>query len=183
MATVLCRGRLLVAAPSMQDPNFSRTVLLVVAHSAEGAVGVVLNRPSSMRVDEALPRLAPVAAPEVLFMGGPVGDGALLALGAQSGCEEIEGVEEILTGVELIPLGEEGTPGCSLERARLFVDYAGWSPGQLEAEINRGDWVVVDALPGDAFTPDPDALWATVLRRQAGRLAWLANAPRDPACN
>lgn len=177
------RGSLLVAAPTMLDPNFARTVVLLVAHGVDGAMGVILNRPSDMRVGEALPRLEPVAAPDVLFVGGPVGDGTLLALGTGRRVDSIEEVEEIVPGVGLVPMGEEGAPGCALEQARLFVDYAGWSPGQLEAEIGRGDWLVFEALPGDAFTADPDALWAEVLRRQGGPVSWLANAPLDPTTN
>ena len=70
-----------------------------------------------------------------------------------------------------------------VEAVRVFVGYAGWSPGQLEGELRTGSWYAVDARREDTFTLDPDALWAQVLRRQPGELSWVALLPEDPSIN
>ena len=189
------KGRLLVASPNLGDPNFERTVVLILEHGGEGALGVVLNRPSDLDVAEPLPEWARAAAhPPVVFIGGPVAPSAAVCLarvardGAARGWEPVLGPSDSLSG-ELGPLGtldldsdpDEAITG--LDEIRVFAGYAGWAPGQLEAEIEAGGWFVVDAEAGDPLCPAPEELWANVLRRQRGSLAFFATYPPDPSLN
>jgi putative transcriptional regulator len=179
-----CKGRLLVATPTLGDPNFDRTVVLVLEHTEEGAVGVVLNRPSATDLDEAgadwggWDELA--AAPAVVFMGGPVSRNAVICLGHATE-PEVDGYQELLPPLGLLDLA--GPPKGGVKAIRLFAGYAGWGEGQLESEIAEGAWFVVDAEPDDALTEDPEELWAHVLRRQPGRLSLFAACPPDPSTN
>ena len=194
MVTFL-RGRLLVANPAMPDPNFHRTVVLVLAHQDDGALGVILNRPSELDVDSPLPRWERlVADPPVVFVGGPVAPGAAICLARVPDAPDPSTVGSDSAGLGgWLPLvGELGT--LDLERdpddltikvdaIRVFAGYAGWGPGQLEGELEADAWFVVTAEAGDALVGDPEELWKRVLRRQGGRLALLAAYPRDPSLN
>ena len=164
-------GKLLVALPVLVDPNFDRTVVLLLSHGAEGAIGVVLNRPSTTDLDDPLPRWSDVAAdPAVVFVGGPVEPEMAIALGQDD------------DGVGTIDL--EGDPALlTVRRVRVFAGYAGWSPGQLEDELVEGAWAVCDSQPDDAFRADADDLWYTVLRRQSGAISRLALLPDDLSRN
>lgn len=165
-------GRLLVALPVLSDPNFDRTVVLLLDHGDDGAMGVVLNRPTDIRLGDVLPLWDLLGAePAVVHLGGPVQPEGAIALG--HGTELDVGPIDLDTDRERLDIHE----------IRVFAGYAGWSPGQLEDEILEGAWVVVDAQPADAFAPDPGALWVTVLRRQPGTLAWMANLPEDVSVN
>ncbi|HMC52456.1 MAG TPA: YqgE/AlgH family protein [Acidimicrobiales bacterium] len=185
MTETLLRGRLLVASPALQDGNFDRTVVLVVEHNDEGALGVVLNRPSTTEVAEVLPRWAPLAAdPEVVFVGGPVSPGAVICL-AETAPEHLDQSWTPVVGHLGVPeLGPDPqAPPDGLARVRLFAGYAGWAAGQLEGELEVGGWYVVDARSEDPLSPAPDELWSQVLRRQAGPLRRLAAFPVDPSSN
>ena len=178
------KGRLLVATPGLSDPNFSRTVVLLIEHGDEGALGVVLNRPSELEVSEPLPAWADMAAqPPVVFVGGPVSPSSAICLGRVAVVEgdDWEPVVGPLGAVDLNLEPEEVTPRPEL--VRVFAGYAGWGPRQLEAEILSGGWFVVDAEPDDVLSPEPGDLWSGVLRRQPGRLAMFANYPDDPSTN
>jgi putative transcriptional regulator len=180
------KGRLLVAAPGLFDANFDRTVVLLVEHTDEGALGVILNRPSDTALSEALPDWGPLAAsPPVVFEGGPVVPGGAIALGrVRGGDDDVEGWTPVLGRVGLVDLGREAAlMSADLEAVRVFVGHAGWGPGQLEAEVAAGGWFVVDADPLDPLHAQPDRLWNTVLGRQRGRMAWFANCPPDPSTN
>ena len=182
-------GRLLVANPLLPDPNFDRTVVLLLAGGADGALGLVLNRPSETDVAAPLPEWEPLAAePAVLFVGGPVQHQAVICLARTSGggSDAVggDGWTTVLPGVGTVDLDAglaDGTP--RFERVRLFAGYAGWGAGQLEAEIDAGAWWVVAADPGDPFSDRPDRLWETVLRRQRFPLAFVSWFPEDPAAN
>lgn len=202
---VLSAGRLLVANPLLPDPNFDRTVVLLLAHNAEGALGLVLNRPSQMGVAEPLPQWEHLAAePAVLFLGGPVQHQAVICLARTApGADEAgaadrpgpgpgaagEGAEaddevwkEVAPGIGTIDL--DGDPADVVghsRQVRMFAGYAGWSAGQLEGEIGAGAWWVVEAETGDAFTLDPGQLWKRVLRRQPLPLAYVSWYPDDPS--
>jgi len=194
------RGRLLVATPELRpDPNFARTVVLMLEQNEEGALGVVLNRATDATIGEALPAWESVtAAPAVLFVGGPVQPDSAIGIGRRvdAGDESRKepGTEPGEPGAEgFAPLfGDLGT--IDLERdplfvvpavdlVRVFVGYAGWGSGQLESELAAKGWFVVDAEPTDVFCRQPDALWRNVLRRQRGELQVFADFPVDPAAN
>jgi putative transcriptional regulator len=177
-------GRLLVATPRLDDPTFVRTVVLIIDHDEDGALGVVLNRASDVPVAEADEDWAPLAsAPPVLFGGGPVEPDALVALGRLTPLAS-RADTTIVERIQLIDLDEEASAAAAtVEDLRVFAGYAGWAPGQLEAELALDAWIALDAQVGDVFTGDPEGLWARVLRRQGGRLAVLATIPEDPSRN
>lgn len=181
------RGRLLVAVPDLRDPNFSRTVVLVLEHEEQGAVGLVLNRPSEVTIAEALPEWAQVAAPPaVVYVGGTVQRDRVIAIGRprDAGAPLPEACAPLFDGLGAVDLGHEADPVLpALGALRVWAGYAGWGPGQLDAEIDVGGWVIVDRRPDDAFARDPAHLWRAVLRRQGGRVAMLAAAPDDPSAN
>jgi len=185
MTAQALKGRLLVAAPGMLDPNFDRTVVLLLEHSADGAVGVVLNRPSDTDVSDPLPAWADVAAPPaVVFTGGPVVPDGALALGRAGEGAEPDHWTPLFGGLGLVQLDDAAAgPRVGVDRLRVFAGHAGWTSGQLEAEVAAGGWIVVDAEADDAFAADPVDLWRRVLARQPGRLAWFANCPPDPRVN
>jgi putative transcriptional regulator len=183
-------GDLLVATASLLDPNFERAVVLVLDLDENGALGVVLNRPSTVQVGEILPDWADHAAePEVLFQGGPVSTDSALAVGASMSYDldpnsEPVGFRRLYDDVGIVDLD---TPteivGPVLTGLRIFAGYAGWGEEQLEAEIRSGSWYIVPSLPGDLFGSDPLGLWTRVLRRQPGELAWVSTQPADPTLN
>ena len=183
-------GRLIVAVPGiLEDPNFRRTVVLVLEHGDSGALGLVLNRPLLTRVDEPFPGWELLAAePRVLYEGGPVQHAMIVALGRRVPGAAVDGLQPIsdrpderLVTVDL--RRDVDDLGSHVETLRVFAGYTGWSGGQLEHEIGQGAWWVCDALPSDAFTRDPSSLWGDVLRRQGGWLAVMARYPDDPECN
>lgn len=176
-------GRLLVAMPVLDDPNFARTVVLLLDHDDDGALGVVLNRKSSVVLGDTLASWVALAAePRVVFGGGPVEPTAVVALGRMVADAPVDAA--VVDRVRLVDLEANAAPGIGeLERVRVFAGYAGWAPGQVEAEIAAGAWLAVDAEPGDVFTPTPEALWRDVLRRQPGRVRMMATYPEDPLAN
>lgn len=179
-------GRLLIAAPQVGDDVFRRSVILVLHHDDDGAQGVVLNRPMEAAVDAVLPGWGEVCtSPATLFQGGPVSlDSAVGLVTVPGDVSETLGVRRLFGGVGIVDL--DAPPGIvapEVAGMRVFAGYAGWSAGQLEGEIRRGDWFVVDAEPRDAFTDRPQGLWEAVLRRQPGMLQLVASYPDDPELN
>jgi putative transcriptional regulator len=177
------RGQLLIAGPALLDPNFWRTVVLVVEHSDDGAFGLVLNRPSETTVGEAVPEITELAdSDEILFIGGPVQPSAVIVLGRF----EDPGDAVLLAFDDVGVLGAGPSPeelSAGLIAARAFVGHAGWGPGQLDDELERGDWILDTARLEDAFCSEPEALWSSVLARKGGRYALLARMPPDPSLN
>ncbi len=178
-------GRLLVATPTLLDPHFARAVVLLLQHDDDdGALGVVLTRPTGTDVDEVLPDWRAVAAePAVVFGGGPVQPDAAVCLGRLGApAHPAQGWaplrDPLLGTVDL-----DHQPWLGLAEVRVFAGYAGWSTRQLEAEVEAGAWWVLDALPRDAFTPRPELLWEQVLRRQGPPLAYAVTYPADPTLN
>jgi putative transcriptional regulator len=171
------RGRLLAATPALADTNFSHAVVYLLDHTDEGALGVVLNRPSDIEVSEALPQWDVLAArPGVVFVGGPVQPEAVVALGQAA--EESEQLQPVGDGVGIVDLRTD--PLSLIGRVaglRLFAGYAGWGAGQLEAEIAEGGWFVVDAASQDVFADRPDELWLEVLTRQGGLFRTISDDP------
>jgi putative transcriptional regulator len=181
-------GRLLVATPALADPNFDRAVVLLLDHDDEGSLGVVLNRPTLVDVEDVLETWADLAGrPQVVFQGGPVSLDSALALAVVPGevaTSEPLGWRRVHGAIGLVDL--EAPPellAAELGSLRIFAGYAGWAPGQLEDEVDEGAWYVVDSEPGDVFSPDPERLWRAVLRRQRNELAMVATYPDDPSLN
>jgi putative transcriptional regulator len=170
------RGNLLIAAPSLFD-YFRRAVVLVIEHSDEGAMGVVLNRPSETLVADAVPVLAEIAEEEELVrVGGPVAPEAVVALGEFDDPDEAG--KAVVAGLGTVdPDGSHD----SLRRVRVYAGYAGWSPGQLDGEVEQGAWIVEEASADDPFH-DGD-IWSDTLRKKGGGYRLLATMPEDPSVN
>jgi putative transcriptional regulator len=177
------RGQLLVAGPALLDPNFWRTVVLVVEHNEDGALGLVLNRPSETTVGDAVPELAAVVQDgEHLFIGGPVQPSAVIVLAqfedpSEAALLAFDDVGVLGTG----PSPEHVTAG--IRTGRAFLGHAGWGPGQLDGELERGDWILEPARFDDAFAVAARGLWSDVLTRKGGSYALVARMPSDPSMN
>jgi putative transcriptional regulator len=179
-------GQLLVAKPRLGDPNFHRTVILVLNHGDDGAFGVVLNRPVDADVHVVLPAWhEAVTPPSVLFQGGPVGlDGAIGVVTFPVGAVLPATVDRLVGPFGLVDLDSEPAelPGL-VTGVRVFAGHSGWGAGQLEDELEQGAWFVLPALPSDAVTSDPAMLWRQVLRRQGGDLAIVSTFAEDARLN
>lgn len=179
-----------MSAPTLEDP-FARAVILLLEHDESGTLGVVINQPTTLDVATVLPAWREhLTGTSHLFQGGPVALDSALGLAALDSPDpdphEPEGFRRIVGAVGIIDLD---TPPDSLvphlQAVRIYAGYAGWSPGQLDDELERGSWAVV--APGDlvtdTFLVDPEHLWSTVLRRAGGTLAWWPGHPGDPGLN
>jgi putative transcriptional regulator len=177
--------RLLVAAPTLVDPNFARSVVFVVEHDADGALGFVVNRAGGVAIGDVLPDWASLAVhPAVVFDGGPVQrEDAAIALAQVALPDASDAWQPLLGRVGSVDLGAGTAARPDVEEIRVFAGYAGWGPGQLDDEVERGDWHVVEAEPGDLLDSEPESLWRRVLRRQGGGLAAFANQPFDASTN
>lgn len=174
--------RLLVSVPTLPDPNFFRSVVFMIEHTDEGALGVVLNQPTETRVETLLEEWGPyAAAPGVAFVGGPVQQHeAVIGFARVRDLDPGDGEawQPLLGRVGTVDLGRDPRDArADIEAVRVFAGYSGWGPAQLEGELDAGGWFVVDALPDDLLTADPAGLWRAVLRRQGGDLAVSANYP------
>jgi putative transcriptional regulator len=176
------RGHLLIAGPGLVDPNFRRSVVLLGEHSEEGAMGVILNRPSEASIDEAVPELAAlVDGGAAIHYGGPVQPSAIVVLAEF--VEPEQAASLVLESVGFLPSEVDPEELGELRRTRVFAGYAGWGPQQLEDELSEGSWIVEPALPEDVFTPAPHDLWSEVLSRKGGPFGVLALMPPDPSLN
>jgi putative transcriptional regulator len=175
------RGHLLVAAPSLVDPHFVRAVVLIAEHTDEGAMGVVLNRPTEASVDDVVPDLRPlVDGEEPVFAGGPVQPDGVMVLAEFDDPEDAAFPIDGDLGFVAV---EAETEEISAARARAFAGHAGWGPGQLDAEIEEEAWFVAPFDREDAFADDPDELWSRALLRKGGPYALVARMPEDPSLN
>jgi putative transcriptional regulator len=176
------RGQLLVAGPTLLDPNFHRTVVLVCEHSDDGAMGLVLNRPSPIAAEQALPELLDALGDdERLWVGGPVQTTSVVVL---ADFADAAGAMLVTDDIGLVlPDTDLETIPDLVRRARAFLGYAGWGAGQLEAELEGDDWIVAEPVPDDLFTTAPERLWSRVLVRKGGPFALLATMPPDPSMN
>jgi putative transcriptional regulator len=175
------QGRLLVSSPALVDPNFRKTVVLIAHHDDDGAMGLVLSRPSDVTASDAVPALAGLpGAEDPVFVGGPVQPEAFMVLA------EFDDVDEAAAPIfgTLGFMPAEAEPAdLSIRRMRMFAGYSGWGEGQLEDELAEASWIVVDAEADDAFADDPDELWRTVLHRKGGAFELMENMPFDPGLN
>jgi putative transcriptional regulator len=176
------RGKLLISTPLIVDPNFRRTVVLLAEHSEEGAMGLVLNRPSETLVSEAVPPLEGlVAENEPVYVGGPVEQSAVIVLAEFDDPDEAGSI--VVGDIGFVVSDPDHTlTSASIRRSRVYAGYSGWSAKQLEAEIEEEAWFVEPALPEDVFA-DADALWSDVLRRKGGEYSVIAMMPEDPSLN
>ena len=180
-------GWLLVALPTLEDPNFHRTVVLLLACGDEGAVGVVLNRPNEVPVGVLFPQWERITAqPPTMFVGGPVERSSVIAVGRlwPTATDGFPGCQPFAPGLSTVDLNlapDDVVPG--VEHVRLFSGYAGWGRAQLDGEILSGSWLVIPSLVDDVFAEDPETLWTRVLRRQGGRAALYAKAPPKLSLN
>src|SRR3954452_10413611 len=188
-------GHFLIASPQILDPNFHRAVVLITAHSDEGAVGLILDRCSQATVGEAVPQLAPVTdLDDPVFVGGPVNPEGVAVL-AEFEDPDDAGIV-VLEDVGFVALEEAlEVRAPDLSRARVFAGVAGrgtartrgglggWGPEHLEEELERDDWIIEPASIDAIFTEDPDALWSDVLRRKGGHYELVSRMPLDPSLN
>ena len=167
--------RLLIAKPDMTDPNFTRSVVYLLEHDENGALGVVLNRPMTIPVAEHFDALVGIVSyPPVFFEGGPVASSNVVAVGS------VAAAPPVLVDLDTVLAGTAEPPG----QLRLFAGYAGWSAGQLDSELVGGSWLVADThrddLGGDdLFGANPGDLWRTVLKRQPRPISQMALYPDD----
>jgi putative transcriptional regulator len=183
MAATL-KGQLLIASPSIHDPNFRRTVVYMTEHGEEGAMGLVLNRAAETTVGEAVPDLAWLADEDaVVHVGGPVSPQSVVVLAEFEEPEQSALIVDADLG--FVPAEVEDTAALAeaLGRRRVFAGHAGWGPGQLEAEMEEESWIVEPARREDVFTSDPEELWSVVLRRKGHEYALLSTMPMDPSLN
>jgi len=180
-------GKLVVATPGMDDPNFEHAVILMVEHHEEGALGLVLNRPTETRVDEVWDQISPLPCPvdRALYRGGPC-PGPLMLLHDRPRHAQVEVCEGVCfpTQEPLVHelLSEQADP------LGLYLGYAGWGPGQIEGELDHGSWLVTGARADIVFDPDADdGLWMRVITGIDRSLAMLAMNPNimptDPSMN
>ncbi len=186
MDVPLRKGVVLIATPSLRDPNFRQTVILLCEHGPEGALGVVLNRPTEMNITEVLPQVPILEGqPHRVFSGGPVQKDSLLVLYHLN--EEVEDTHAVLDGVYLggntetlkrileVPAEEESF--------RAYMGYSGWGPGQLENEMKSGSWLIMPAKPQFVFENQPSELWVDVLQTFGDEYSMYAHMPVDPSLN
>jgi putative transcriptional regulator len=183
-------GKLLVATPRLGDPNFARTVILVLEHATAGALGLVLNHPMGVPVYEILEPWSEEATkvpPAVMFSGGPVSPGAIIGLVRAPGIRQEEwqpqGWHQVLGGIGTVDLSVVPADQPPLDGARLFSGYSGWSADQLDDEIEEGAWFCLEAVETDLITDEPELLWHDVLQRQGGNIGLLATFPPNPSVN
>ncbi|MCD6340266.1 MAG: YqgE/AlgH family protein [Verrucomicrobia bacterium] len=177
-------GKLLLDGGNLAGSFFHRTVVLICRHDPEGAFGLVLNRPSGVRVGDALSGDLPEQVKrQPLFVGGPVQPSALSALLYDPFAPEGDVLPHVsLTHSleELVEFYREGAPG---RKARIFAGYSGWSPGQLEGEMRRKAWLTHPAKLDLIFRASPKSLWRKVLEAKGPKYRLIALAPENPAWN
>lgn len=176
------RGSLLISSGGLYDPNFRHTVVLVGEHNVDGALGVILNRPLDVGVAGAVPALGDyVGAGEILYEGGPVQPTGpvLVAELDDPGLADLHVFDHV--GFLVGDLDDDILP--HIRRARVFLGYSGWAPGQLEAEMTEDSWIVDAARPDDVFTDAPELLWSRALRRKGPEYHRMSKMPFDPTMN
>ena len=182
--TDLRAGMLLVASPALVDPNFFRSVVLLLDHGPDGAVGVILDRPLDLEAADHLPSWTGfLAPPHRVFEGGPVQRETALGLTHRPGLKPSDTWHPVLGAVGLVDVSLSPEEIGGIEEARIFSGYAGWGEGQLEMELAVGSWVPVTGTVHDAFDPVPTTLWRRVLKRQGGDVARYATYPTDLRSN
>ena len=177
-STRLENGDLLIASPTLTDPNFRRAVVLVCAHDDNGSLGLVINRVLDVELPEEL------GAAKAVHYGGPVGDDGIYALHRHG--QSVENawhvIEDVYFGGDLAGI-MDASRTLAPNAIRLFSGYAGWSAGQLLAEIAEGAWIVIPGNSKLIFDGNPPELWSTLMRRMGGQYAFMVHLPDDPSLN
>lgn len=180
------RGHLLLAAPSLFDPNFRRTVVFIAEHGEDGAMGLVVNRSADVSVIDTVPELAAYAFDdeEPVYVGGPVQAQAVIVL-AQFADPGQAAAIVLDDDVGFVPAdaNDHDVLAETCVRTRVFAGHSGWGPGQLEDELSEKAWITAPAIADDLFTDEPDDLWSRVMRRKGGEYRLIATMPEDPALN
>jgi len=177
-------GMLLVASPALVDPNFYRTVVLLFEYDEDGAVGVILDRPLELNVEEHLPDWGDcLAPPHRVFEGGPVQRETAIGVAYRPTADAIETWRPVLGGVGLVDVSLGPADIGDVQEARVFAGYSGWGAGQLDMELVVGSWFPVEGTRDDVFDPVPTSLWQRVLRRQQPHIARYADYPTDLRSN
>lgn len=186
MDTELGKGIFLVATPQLRDPNFRQTVVLLCEHGDEGALGVVVNRPTAMSISEALPQVPIIeGASHVLYAGGPVQTNHVMLLYRVD--QLPENSHHVFDGVCLG--GDMGvverilTGPTTKDSFRAYLGYSGWGPGQLESEMKTGSWITLPADSKMVFEKDPAQVWQEILLSLGDAYQHYADMPFDPSCN
>ncbi len=165
------KGKLLVASRDLADPNFSETVVLLVAYGPKGAMGLVINRPSDVKLSSVLPPMKPLRQrADTLYLGGPVARNHVLLL-IRSATEPEDSVsvfEDVYASSSLTTLRQELERKGPKKRFHAYAGHAGWAPGQLEAELARGDWHVSPADIDAVFSKTPTDVWRKLIPRVEG---------------
>ena len=176
------RGKLLIASPALVDPNFARTVVLITEHNDEGAMGVVLNRPSETAVEDVASELSELVVAEPVFIGGPVQPQALVVLAEFNDPDAAAWIVAADVGF-VSAESEYDDLARAIRRGRVYAGYSGWGAGQLEGELAEDAWIVEPPMPAELFPDDPLTLWQDVLARKGGQFALIARMPDDPRLN
>lgn len=167
----LDKGKLLVASRDLTDPNFSETVILLIAYGPSGTMGVILNRPSNVKLTTVLPDIKRLRArPDAVYLGGPVLTNRVLLLirSSKAPGDSLPIFNDVYASSSLTTLGHSLERQGSKDLFRAYAGHAGWAPGQLEAEIERGDWHVTGAEADTVFSSSPKQLWQTLMPRVEG---------------
>jgi putative transcriptional regulator len=172
-------GKLLLANGSLFGDVFRQTVILMAEHDDDGALGFVVNRPTEMVVSQEGPVAAIPDLDETVHSGGPVQQG-LLSVIAEFETPALAS-KVIFDSVGFLDLESSGPIGVM--RARVFAGYSGWGPGQLDAELEEGSWVITDPTPDLVFEWPTENVWQEALRRMGGEYALMATMPYDPGMN
>lgn len=176
----LDKGMLLVASRDLPDPNFSETVVLLIVYGTNGTVGVIINRPSDVKLATVLPSMKSLHGhSDMVYLGGPVlANRVLLLIRTAKAPEEAMGVfDDVYASASLDVLKHEIERRGSKPRFRAYAGHAGWAPGQLEAEVAHGDWYVTQADADSVLSAKPRDLWRKLIERVEGD--WVREAPGD----
>jgi len=172
----LAQGIFLVATPGLMDPNFTHTVILLVAYGKEGSMGLIINRPTGINLHQVLPDVGEdVGASVPLFLGGPVDPRRILVLfyskTPPEGAHRVVG-NVYFTGNKdvIMKLINDHKPG---DRVRVYAGYAGWAGGQLESEMTRGTWITMEANPETIFAKEPLTIWPSIFKIPENIMALL----------
>lgn len=170
----LSAGRFLVAGEHLRDPNFAKTVVLLLNYGDRGARGIIINRRTDVKLATVFPRISGLhQRPDTVYIGGPVARNQLLILlradGPRRGAEHV--VDDIHVSTRRQVLVDAMNEGGATASVRVYAGYAGWAPGQLDHEVSRGDWHVLPADAETVFSETPGEVWQELIDK--GAVQWL----------